>query len=143
MMLCYVAVPARIVGVEKKAQSRRDTLAASAVGGAVGAVVCSPPYMLGRLGILMLGWPYVFWLGVILIVVGSHAADGRHQCRQGGQVLGQARRPPVPRWSPNSPPLRERRQSATSASVSPLTASRAASDSGLRPYRAASAAGAV
>ena len=76
MMLCYIAVPARIVGVEKKAQSRRDTLAASAVGGAVGAVVCSPPYMLGRVGILMLGWPYVFWLGVILIIIGATLQTG-------------------------------------------------------------------
>ena len=76
MMLFYIAVPARIVGVEKKAKSRRDVLAASAVGGAVGAVVCSPPYMLGRLGILMLGWPYVFWLGIILIVVGVTLQTG-------------------------------------------------------------------
>jgi hypothetical protein len=76
MMLCYIAVPARIVGVEKKARSRRDTLAASAVGGAVGAVVCSPPYMLGRIGILMLGWPYVFWLGVILIIIGATLQTG-------------------------------------------------------------------
>jgi hypothetical protein len=76
MMLCYLAVPARIVGVEKKNQSRRDALAATAVGGALGAVVCSPPYMLGRLGILMLGWPYVFWLGVILIVFGATLQTG-------------------------------------------------------------------
>ncbi len=76
MMLCYLAVPARIVGVEKKNQSRRDALAATAVGGALGAVVCSPPYMLGRLGILMLGWPYVFWLGVILIIIGATLQTG-------------------------------------------------------------------
>jgi hypothetical protein len=76
MMLCYIAVPARLVGVEKKAKSRRDTLAASAVGGAVGAVVCSPPYMLGRVGILMLGWPYVFWLGVVLIIIGATLQTG-------------------------------------------------------------------
>jgi hypothetical protein len=76
MMLCYLAVPARIVGIERKAQSRRDALAATAVGGAVGAVVCSPPYMLGRLGILMLGWPYVFWLGIILIVIGATLQTG-------------------------------------------------------------------
>jgi hypothetical protein len=76
LMLCYIAVPARLVGVEKKARSRRDTLAASAVGGAVGAVVCSPPYMLGRVGILMLGWPYVFWLGVVFIIVGATLQTG-------------------------------------------------------------------
>ena len=72
MMLLYVAVPARIVGIEKsKNKNTRDALAATAVGGAVGAVVCSPPYMLGRLGILMLGWHYLFWLGIILIVIGA------------------------------------------------------------------------
>ena len=76
MMLCYLAVPARIVGVEKKKQSRRDALAATAVGGALGAVVCSPPYMLGRLGILMLGWPYVFWLGVVFIIIGVTLQTG-------------------------------------------------------------------
>jgi len=70
MMVLYVAVPARMVGIEK-AKNSRDKLAATAVGGAVGAVVCSPPYMLGRLGILMLGWHYLFWLGIILIVIGA------------------------------------------------------------------------
>jgi hypothetical protein len=77
MMLFYLAVPARIVGIDtKKKRSRRDTLAASAVGGAVGAVVCSPPYVIGRLGILMLGWHGVFWLGVILIVIGAALQTG-------------------------------------------------------------------
>ena len=70
MMLLYLAVPARIVGIEKS-KNTRDKLAATAVGGAVGAVVCSPPYMLGRLGILMLGWHYLFWLGILLIVIGA------------------------------------------------------------------------
>ncbi len=70
MMLCYVAVPARIVGIQKS-KNTRDKLAATAVGGAVGAVVCSPPYLLGRVGILMLGWHYLFWLGVILIIIGA------------------------------------------------------------------------
>jgi hypothetical protein len=71
MMVCYLAVPARIVGIDtKKGRSRRDKLAATAVGGAMGAVICSPPYTLGRIGILMLGWHGVFWLGVIFIVIG-------------------------------------------------------------------------
>ncbi len=76
MMVTYLAVPARMVGVDTKKRSRRDTLAASAVGGAVGAVVCSPPYMLGRLGILMLGWKYVFWPGVIIIIIGAALQTG-------------------------------------------------------------------
>ena len=40
---------------DKRKQSPRDKLSASVVGGALGATVCTPPYMLGRLGILMLG----------------------------------------------------------------------------------------
>jgi hypothetical protein len=76
MMLCYLAVPARLVGI-KQTGSRRDKLAATMVGGAVGAVVCSPPYMLGRLGILMLGWgDVVFWFGIVLIIVGAALQTG-------------------------------------------------------------------
>ena len=77
MMVCYLSVPARIVGIDpKKKTNTRDKLAATAIGGAVGAVVCSPPYMLGRLGILMLGWHHLFWLGVILIAVGATLQTG-------------------------------------------------------------------
>ncbi len=75
MMICYLSVPARMVGVTK-IKSRRDSLATSAIGGAVGAVVCSPPYMIGRLGILMLGWRYLFWPGVLLIVIGAALQTG-------------------------------------------------------------------
>jgi hypothetical protein len=77
MMFCYLAVPARLVGVEKKTTSRRDKLAATAVGGAVGAVVCSPPYFFARLGILMLGWGDVlFWIGIAFIVIGLTLQTG-------------------------------------------------------------------
>jgi hypothetical protein len=78
LMLCYVSVPARMVGITKADTANpRDKLAATAVAGAVGAVVCSPPYMLGRLGILMLGWHGVFfWLGVICIAIGVTLQTG-------------------------------------------------------------------
>jgi hypothetical protein len=70
MMICYVAVPARLIGM-KTNYPKRDKLAASAVGGIVGAVVCTPPYLLGRLGIVMLGWSSTFFvLGIIVLAVG-------------------------------------------------------------------------
>ena len=69
MMVCYVAVPARLIGM-KTIHSRRDKLAASAVGGAIGAVVCTPPYVLGRVGLLMLGSSTLFILGIIIFAVG-------------------------------------------------------------------------
>ncbi len=70
MMVSYVAVPARLIGV-RTTRSRRDKVTASAVGGALGAVVTSPPYLLGRVGILMLGSHTLFILGIILLCVGG------------------------------------------------------------------------
>ena len=69
MMVCYVAVPARLIGA-KTTSSKRDSLTATMVGGAIGAVVCTPPYVLGRLGLLMLGSHTLFALGVIVFALG-------------------------------------------------------------------------
>lgn len=68
MMITYVAVPSRIIGV-KSDRSRRDKVTATAIGGAVGAVVCSPPYLLGRVGIILLGSRTFFVVGVVLLVI--------------------------------------------------------------------------
>jgi hypothetical protein len=75
MMVSYVAVPARLIGI-KRAQSRRDKLSTSLVGGALGATVCTPPYVLGRVGILMLGSKVLLIPGVILIAVGAMLQAG-------------------------------------------------------------------
>jgi hypothetical protein len=69
MMVCYVAVPARLIGV-KTTHSKRDKLTLTAVGGAIGAVVCTPPYVLGRIGLLMLGSRALFIPGIIVMVLG-------------------------------------------------------------------------
>jgi hypothetical protein len=69
MMVAYVSVPARLIGV-KTSYSRSDQLKASFVGGMIGAVVCTPPYAVARIGILMLGSHIWLVPGVILIVVG-------------------------------------------------------------------------
>jgi hypothetical protein len=69
MMVCYVAVPARLIGV-KPNTSRRDKLFTSAVGGILGATICAPPYLLGRIGILMLGSSILFIPGIFLIAIG-------------------------------------------------------------------------
>ncbi|MGH3053551.1 MAG: hypothetical protein ACRDL7_01060 [Gaiellaceae bacterium] len=69
MMLTYVTVPARIVGV-RPTGSRRDKLDATAVGGALGVLVCTPPYLIGRIGILLLGSNVLFVLGIVLVAVG-------------------------------------------------------------------------
>ena len=69
LMVCYLAVPARIIGV-KRTQSRRDKLVTGAVSGALGAAVCTPPYLLGRIGLLMLGSHVLFIPGVVLLALG-------------------------------------------------------------------------
>ena len=69
MMVSYVAVPARLIGV-KPTQSRRDKLATSVVSSALGFTVCAPPYLLGRLGLLMLGSSVLLIPGIVLIALG-------------------------------------------------------------------------
>jgi uncharacterized membrane protein len=69
MMICYVAVPARLIGV-KPTYSRRDKLLTSLLGGVLGATVCTPPYLLGRVGLLMLGSSVLRIPGIVLLAVG-------------------------------------------------------------------------
>lgn len=70
MMVCYVSVPARLIGVTKPKLSKRDKLAASALTGAVGAMISSPPYLLSRIAILMLGSKYLLIPAIFLLVIG-------------------------------------------------------------------------
>jgi hypothetical protein len=76
MMVCYVAVPARIAGLSAAAPAavarsgRRGKLAGAAVTGLFGAVVCAPPYAIARGGIVLLGSSALFPLGVALLVIG-------------------------------------------------------------------------
>ena len=106
MMICYVAVPARLIGMKTKVP-QRDKLAASAVGGIVGAVVCTPPYLLGRLGLIMLGWSGAFFaLGVILLVIGltlQAGATGAVKTVKMTAKLVPARAPSRPHPGPDGP----------------------------------------
>ncbi|HEY5662340.1 MAG TPA: hypothetical protein VIR59_16270 [Gaiellaceae bacterium] len=98
MMLTYVTVPARIVGI-KPTGSRRDKLAAAAIGGTLGALVCTPPYVIGRIGILLLGGSHVlFALGVALLVVGltlQAGATGAVKAIKMSAKLAVGSRPPA------------------------------------------------
>ncbi len=69
MMIAYVSVPSRLLGL-KTAQSRRDQVSATVIGGSIGAVICTPPYVLGRIGVLMLGSHVLFVPGIIVLVFG-------------------------------------------------------------------------
>jgi hypothetical protein len=69
LMVCYVAVPSSLIGIKPEI-SRRDKLTATAVSGALGAAVSTPPYLLGRIGILMLGSHVLFIPGIFVVAVG-------------------------------------------------------------------------
>jgi hypothetical protein len=75
MMVCYVAVPARLIGV-KPVRSRREKLTISAVGGTMGAVVSTPPYVLGRVAILMLGSRLLVIPGIALLAFAATLQAG-------------------------------------------------------------------
>ncbi len=76
MMVCYVAVPARIVGMRiakpttTTQAGRLAKLAAAAVTGLFGAIVCTPPYAIARGGIVLLDSSALFPLGVALLIIG-------------------------------------------------------------------------
>lgn len=75
MMICYVAVPSRLIGIKPRL-SRREKLTKGLLGTALSATVCTPPYLLGRLGILMLGSKVLLIPGVLLLVVGFGVQAG-------------------------------------------------------------------
>jgi hypothetical protein len=69
MMISYVAVPARLIG-KKATYSRRDKLASSALTTALSVTVCTPPYLLARLGLLMLGSSVLRIVGFFMLTLG-------------------------------------------------------------------------
>lgn len=75
MMVAYVAVPSRLIGAAPIA-SRRDRLSAGALGAVLGVAVCTPPYLLGRIGLLMIGSPVLRLPGLVLLVVGATLQAG-------------------------------------------------------------------
>ena len=76
LMISYIAVPARLIGGVNPFQSRREKLMTSAVGGAIGATVTAPPYLMGRIGLLMLGSKVLLIPGIILIALGATLQAG-------------------------------------------------------------------
>lgn len=89
LMVSYVAVPSRTVGVHAGG-SRRDRLTASMLSSAVGATVCTPPYLLGRAGILMLGSHALLVPGILALVIGAvlqMGANGAVRAVKLGAVL--------------------------------------------------------
>lgn len=71
LMVTYVVVPARMVGIRaKRASSRKDQITSTVVSTTLGAIVCTPAYVLGRVGLIMLGSRTLAVLGGVLLAAG-------------------------------------------------------------------------
>jgi hypothetical protein len=70
LMIAYLAVPSRMIGLHAETRSRRDKIAASLVSSSVSAIVCTPPYLLARLGLLMLGSSVLRIPGILFLAIG-------------------------------------------------------------------------
>ncbi|HEY2717112.1 MAG TPA: hypothetical protein VGI73_12905 [Solirubrobacterales bacterium] len=93
LMVTYVAVPARLLGVTEKRHSPRDRLAAAAFGTVIGVVVSAPPYLISRIGILLLGSKLLFVPGLVLLTMGAvmqAGATGAVKAVKVSARLGQA-----------------------------------------------------
>jgi len=100
MMVSYVAVPARLIGV-KPTHSRRDKLMTSLVGGALGVTVSLPPYILGRVGLLMLGSRALLIPGIVLVALGvtlqAGATGAVRAIKMSVKLTGNSPEPGAPR----------------------------------------------
>ena len=109
MMIRYVAVPARLIGV-KTTRSRRDKLTLAAAGGAISAVVCTPPCALGRIGLLTLGSRALFIPGIIIIIIAvgltleAGATSAVKAVKMSAKLSPAVSRPPAIRRCPAMPP---------------------------------------
>jgi hypothetical protein len=71
MLISFVAVPARILGVKKRKLPPRQTIGGWAVGGALSAVAMTPGFVLDRLGLILLGVPGLHLVGFVILSAGT------------------------------------------------------------------------
>jgi len=68
MMVAYVAVPARAIGLRRN-YKRTDKWVMTAISSTVGVIVMFPAYLLGRIGLLMIGAPVLRPFGVVAFAI--------------------------------------------------------------------------
>jgi hypothetical protein len=71
MLISFVAVPARILGVRKRRLSPKQAIGNWTVGGAMSAVAMGPGFILDRIGLVLLGVPGLHILGFALLSIGT------------------------------------------------------------------------
>jgi hypothetical protein len=71
MLISFVAVPARILGLRKRRLPPKQAIGSWTVGGALSAVAMTPGFVLDRLGLILLGIPHLHIVGFVLLSVGT------------------------------------------------------------------------
>lgn len=95
MMVAYVSVPSRLIGAESTV-SRRDRLSVSAVSGLLGLLLAAPPYLLGRIGLLMIGLPVLRFPGFVVFLFAATLQAGATSAVRAVKMGARLGAPPSP-----------------------------------------------
>jgi hypothetical protein len=71
MLINFVAVPARIIGVRRQRLPPRQAVGGLLAGGALSAVAMGPGFLLDRIGLILLGISGLHVLGLVLLSIGT------------------------------------------------------------------------
>lgn len=71
MLISFVAVPARIIGVRKQRRPPREALGHIAISGTVSAVAMTPGFLLDRIGLILLGLEHFHIIGFAMLSIGT------------------------------------------------------------------------
>jgi hypothetical protein len=71
MLINFVAVPARIIGLRRQRQPPRQAVGSWLAGGALSAVAMGPGFLLDRIGLILLGVSGLQVLGFVLLSIGT------------------------------------------------------------------------
>jgi hypothetical protein len=71
MLISFVAVPARIIGVTRAKLPPKEALGRAAAGGTLSAVAMAPGFLLGRIGLILLGLHHFHIIGFVMLSIGT------------------------------------------------------------------------
>ena len=71
MLINFVAVPARIIGLRRQRLPPRQQVGRLLAGGALSAVAMGPGFLLDRIGLILLGVSGLHLLGLVLLSIGT------------------------------------------------------------------------
>jgi hypothetical protein len=71
MLISFVAVPARIIGVKRQKLPPKEAVGRVAAGGTLSAVAMAPGFLVGRIGLILLGLQHFHILGFVMLSIGT------------------------------------------------------------------------